>query len=218
MTATTDPQAVRGRPPKLPGAPHGRAQVTPAVIDAATELFAAQGIGVVSVRQIARHAGVNPALVARYLGDKDAVIDAVLDRLLAQITSQLEQYMGEPEPDLPPLPPGAMELYIRIATHLVVEEGDLRGHRAEFPIIRRVMALLVARDGLSQVEARRRGAQIFTLELASRLFGPALLHAAGLGPDDADDLQELVHQVSAHVASGTIADEPFQWSGPTAAS
>lgn len=215
MTTTADQQAVRGRPPKLPGAPHGRAQVTPAVVDAATELFAAQGIGVVSVRQIARHAGVNPALVARYVGDKDTVVDAVLDRLLAQITGQLEQFMGESGSDLPPVPPGAMDLYIRIATHLVVEEGDLRGHRAEFPIIRRVMALLVARDGLSQVEARRRGAQIFTLELASRLFGPALLHAAGLGPEDADDLQELVHQVSSHVASGTIADEPFRWSGPT---
>ncbi len=217
MTTAAD-RAIRGRPPKLPGAPHGRDQVIDAVIDAATELFASQGIGAVSVRQIARQAGVNPALVARYVGDKDAVIDAVLDRLLAQITGQLDQYLAESGSDFPPVPPGAMDLYIRIATHLVVEEGDLRGHRAEFPIIRRIIAVLISRDGLSEIEARRRGAQIFTLELASRLFGPALLHAAGLGPDDADDLQELVHQVSTQIAAGTIPDEPFRWSGPTAAS
>ncbi len=218
MSTAAEPQAVRGRPPKQPGAPHGRAQVTPAVIEAASELFATQGIGGVSVRQIARQAGVNPALVARYLGDKDAVVDAVLDQLLAQITGQLDQFLATSGSDQPPVPPEAMDRYIRIATQLVVEEGDLRGHRAEFPIIRRVMAALVSRDGLSEVEARRRGAQIFTLELASRLFGPALLHAAGLGPDDADDLMGLVHQVSARIAAGTARDEPFHWAEPTSAS
>ena len=211
MNGAAKPEAVRGRPPKLAGAPHGRAQVIPAVIAAATELFASQGIGAVSVRQIARHAGVNPALVARYVGDKDALVDAVLDGLLAQITPQLDQFMTQTGSDLPPFPPGAMDLYFRIATHLVVEGGDLRGHRAEFPLIRRVVAILVSRDGLSEAEARRRGAQIFTLELASRLFGQSLLHAAGLGPDDAHDLLELVHQVSAHIATGTMGDEPFRW-------
>ncbi len=150
------------------------------------------------------------------MGDKNAVVDAVLDGLLAQITPQLDQFMTDAGSDFPPLPPGAMDLYFRIATHLVVEGGDLRGHRAEFPLIRRVVAVLVSRDGLSEVEARRRGAQIFTLELASRLFGPSLLHAAGLGPDDAGDLLELVHQLSAHIATGTIGDEPFTWSGPMA--
>ena len=149
------------------------------------------------------------------MGDKDALVNAVLDKLLGQITPQLDQFLAEAGSDFPPLPPGAMDLYFRIVTHLVVEGGDLSGHRAEFPLIRRVVAILVSRDGLSEAEARRRGAQIFTLELASRLFGPSLLHAAGLGPDDADDLLELVHQVSAHVATGTIGDGPFRWAGAT---
>ncbi len=203
MSTTEEP--VRGRPPKTRGAPHGRNQVRPAVIEAATELFAAQGINGVSIRQIARQAGVNPALVPRYLGTKDDLIDAVLNELLDQIIARLDQYLDTRGSVFPPLPPVAMDRYFRIVAHLVVEGGDLEAHRPEFPVIRRVIASIAARPGVSAAEARRRGAQIFVLEVGARLFETPLLHAAGLGPDDAADLQELVHRLSSAIGNGETA-------------
>lgn len=49
------------------GTVHNRA----AVQAAATELFAEQGFAATGVRDIARHAGVDPALVIRYFGSKE---------------------------------------------------------------------------------------------------------------------------------------------------
>lgn len=49
-----------------------------AVLDSATELFALRGPRAVTVRQIAARAGVNHALVHRYYGTKEALLEAVL--------------------------------------------------------------------------------------------------------------------------------------------
>lgn len=51
-----------------------------AMLDAAERLFSARGFTPVTVREIAREAGVSHALVHRYLGTKDEVFRAVLAR------------------------------------------------------------------------------------------------------------------------------------------
>jgi AcrR family transcriptional regulator len=65
--------------------PVGKHEVTEALIDAAAELFAERGPGAVSVRDVAKHAGVNHGLVYRHFGSKDALIQAVLDRLVQHV-------------------------------------------------------------------------------------------------------------------------------------
>lgn len=53
------------------GARAGTAHNRRAVQDAAAQLFAEQGFAATGVRDIAKHAGVDPALVIRYFGSKE---------------------------------------------------------------------------------------------------------------------------------------------------
>ena len=61
-----------GRP--LADAPDQRA----AALDAALACFVRQGIGATSLRDIAREAGVTPALLHYYFGDRQQLLDAVV--------------------------------------------------------------------------------------------------------------------------------------------
>ncbi len=58
----------------------GREATTEAILDAAEQLFAQRGYTAVTVREIAAAAGVSHALVHRYLGPKEAVYRAMLER------------------------------------------------------------------------------------------------------------------------------------------
>ena len=58
----------------------GREATTAAILDAAEELFSADGFEAVTVRAIAESAGVSHALVHRYLGSKADIFRGVLSR------------------------------------------------------------------------------------------------------------------------------------------
>jgi AcrR family transcriptional regulator len=58
----------------------GREATTAAILDAAEELFSADGFQAVTVRAIAARAGVSHALVHRYLGSKAEIFRAILER------------------------------------------------------------------------------------------------------------------------------------------
>jgi AcrR family transcriptional regulator len=58
----------------------GRDETSEAILDAAEELFADRGYTAVTVREIAAAAGVSHALVHRYLGSKEALYRAMLQR------------------------------------------------------------------------------------------------------------------------------------------
>ena len=58
----------------------GRDATTAAILDAAEELFSADGFEAVTVRAIAESAGVSHALVHRYLGSKADIFRGVLSR------------------------------------------------------------------------------------------------------------------------------------------
>jgi AcrR family transcriptional regulator len=180
--------APRGRPPKDAAAPRGRDQVYAATIRAATALFAQRGIAAVSVREVATRAGVNPALVHRYVGGKQVLLKLVLTSLTDAMRSDLDTVAANHVPMLPPLSAQALATYELIAAHIVIEGLDIRDYQSDFPVIRRVIEEIEHRTGVDSRTARCRGAQIFALDLAVRLFEPVLLRAAGLTDDDADDL------------------------------
>ena len=72
------PPARRGRPPKArsSGAPDTRV----AILDAAEDLFSKHGFYGVTIREVAREAGVDTALVHYYFGAKRDLFDAVFTR------------------------------------------------------------------------------------------------------------------------------------------
>jgi TetR/AcrR family transcriptional regulator, repressor for neighboring sulfatase len=61
-------------------APRGRDEIVDAALDAAERLFATAGPRSVSMRDIAREAGVTYSLVNRHLGTKDDLLDHLLAR------------------------------------------------------------------------------------------------------------------------------------------
>lgn len=60
--------------------PTGRDDVQNAILDAATELFTERSPSSVSLREIARRAGVNYGLIHHYYGSKEAIVGAVFRR------------------------------------------------------------------------------------------------------------------------------------------
>ena len=79
--------APRKRAPGRPAAdaPDQRASV----LDAALACFVRQGIGATSLRDIAREAGVTPALLHYYFGDKPQLQAAVVEERLMPVMRPL---------------------------------------------------------------------------------------------------------------------------------
>jgi AcrR family transcriptional regulator len=75
-------RAGRGRPPKDTGP-----DTSTAILDAAEELFSLHGFDGVTLRQVAKHAGVDVALIGYYFDSKRGLFDAVFLRR-AEILNQ----------------------------------------------------------------------------------------------------------------------------------
>jgi AcrR family transcriptional regulator len=72
-----------------------------AILDAAEELFAKQGFAATTTKQIGSAAGVNPALIHYYFGNKEGLYRALLRRLFESIMSRgAEQLATSPPPDV----------------------------------------------------------------------------------------------------------------------
>lgn len=71
------------------------------LLDAATALYAREGIGGTSLRAIAAKAGVTPAMLHYYFGDKDRLTQALVDErllpALAPVRARLEQAGDDPK-------------------------------------------------------------------------------------------------------------------------
>ena len=78
MTEPAAPTARRGRPPKARAA--GAADTRDLILDAAEDLFSKHGFYGVTIREVAREAGVDTALVHYYFGAKRDLFDAVFLR------------------------------------------------------------------------------------------------------------------------------------------
>jgi len=78
MTKPVAPAARRGRPPKAKAA--GSADTRDLILDASEDLFSKHGFYGVTIREVAREAGVDTALVHYYFGAKRGLFDAVFLR------------------------------------------------------------------------------------------------------------------------------------------
>ena len=86
MTKLDAPTAKRGRPPKARAA--GAADTRDLNLDAAEDLFSKHGFYGVTIREVAREAGVDTALVHYYFGAKRELFDAVFLRRAEFLNSE----------------------------------------------------------------------------------------------------------------------------------
>jgi AcrR family transcriptional regulator len=109
MPAKRIPKARRvGRPPE-----QGRHEVRARLGAAARELFALHGFEAVSLRQVAEAAGVTPAMVHYYFGDKHGLWLAVIEDYLEEALGSMLAARAEIEG------PGGLAIYLSRHTQLL---------------------------------------------------------------------------------------------------
>jgi AcrR family transcriptional regulator len=92
----TAPRTRRG--PGRPAADE-RPETRDALLDAASHLFARHGAARVSLRRVADEAGVSPAMVHYYFGDKDGLYDAMLERTFGRLIERVTRVADGAPPD-----------------------------------------------------------------------------------------------------------------------
>jgi len=85
--------------PRQPGRPRVAVDLRAQVLDAALGLFAARGIAVTSLREIARKAGVTPALLHYYFGDKSRLVDTIIGERLLPIIGEMRDALARSADD-----------------------------------------------------------------------------------------------------------------------
>lgn len=120
MSAARSPRPPRsrrgpGRPPEQdqPGARN-------ALLDAASRLSAHRGFGEVSLRRIAEEAGVSPAMVHYYFGDKAGLHEAMLARAFDRVLDRVREVVAAAGDT--PLGEGPIASVLHVMTETIAAE------------------------------------------------------------------------------------------------
>lgn len=156
------------------------------MLDAAADLFAREGVSNVSLRAVAAAADVQLALIRRYIGSREQLVQAVFDDLSARLahdveTLPLQQMSFERD--------STMGRWTRVLTHMVLTgEGDPGATR--FNPALALAAVTADQYGMTEPGSRLRGAQIVASALGWRIFEQYLIDAADLHSIDVARLRE----------------------------
>lgn len=83
------------RRPRRPGRPvESDTDLRERLLDAALARFVAEGINAASLKSIAKQAGVTPALVHYYFGNKDQLVSTVVEERLMVVAAELQGMLG----------------------------------------------------------------------------------------------------------------------------
>ncbi|MBB3059696.1 TetR/AcrR family transcriptional regulator [Microbulbifer rhizosphaerae] len=185
------------RPPGRPS--RDSAELRPALIDAALTCYAREGVAATSLKAIASEAGVTPALLHYYFGNREQLRQAVIEERIMPLMYRVQEKlvssgdvsalintfisaMGEVVVENPWWPP----LWVR---EVLCEGGALRGLMIDR--LKEVARLFTARFATAQEEGKLNVALDPRLLLVS-LIGLTLFPAAGAPIwrqlQDADDI------------------------------
>lgn len=171
-----DPGSRFRGPRRAEGAPVGPEAVRRAVLDAAARLFAEQGVGTTTRRNIAEAADVDPNLINRYVGSRDQVVIAVLNDLSAQLAEELtDGQLAAASHD----PDSVIVRWVRIMAQVIGREDQTISIDAWNPVAA-VAAVGEAQAGLDPRSARVRAAQVSALAFGWRLIESYLVAAGDL--------------------------------------
>jgi AcrR family transcriptional regulator len=122
-----------------PSRAHGRTEVREALLNSAVTLFATRGPAALSIRDIARHAGVNPALIYRHFGSKQALVAAAIERSQHALYTESVSPSGVDVPMVVRFQRLARSSWI--IARLLADGWDIRSVRTQFPVLEAVLAL-----------------------------------------------------------------------------
>lgn len=189
-----------------PDKPVGRDAVTDALIDATTQLILEQGV-TMSVRDIARRAGVNHGLVHTYFGSKEALLTAAFEAIISRAAADVDD-AGFPPPDLAFRRRG--EVAKAIARVMLDVGGDPFPNHPILPGWRD--ALATTRPDASPAELDEAVIIATTLALGWALFAEHLCDILGVDKNGADAIERRIVELAsdigglpAHGATGSDA-------------
>jgi TetR/AcrR family transcriptional regulator, repressor for neighboring sulfatase len=187
-----------------PDKPVGRDAVTDALIDATTELILEQGV-TMSVRDIARRAGVNHGLVHTYFGSKEALLTAAFEAIISRAAADVDE-AGFPPPDLAFRRRG--EVAKAIARVMLDVGGDPFPNHPILPAWRD--ALVATRPDATTAELEEAVIIATTLALGWALFSEHLCGILGVDAERADAIEQRVVQLAADIGGIPMPDRPFR--------
>ena len=206
--------AVRGRRPL--GSPDARR----AVLDSARELFAELGFERTTMRAVGARAGVDPALIYHYFGDKDGLLSAVIE-VPADLAAALAGAAGDAGR-------AGDELVRRVITvlegHPEIRERmlatlrtALSHHQAAELLRDRLGSVLLAAFGPALASDRRElRVALIASQMGGLMLARYIIEVPGAAAASPRDLAQAVGPVIQHYLTGTIG--PAGQRDPSAAS
>lgn len=177
--------------------PRGREAVVEALVAAARQLFAERGPAAVSLRDVARHAGVNHGLIHHYIGSRDDLLRLVFRESTRQAAAVVDRASGVEEA-LAALRRigGDRDEYARLLAWALLEGHDPRAFHGRSAALDAVAGIA---GGSRDVRVTLAAAMVQTL--GWKLFGGYALVAAGLEGEDADTVRLEAETLAAGLAA-----------------
>ncbi|HZW19043.1 MAG TPA: TetR/AcrR family transcriptional regulator [Luteimonas sp.] len=226
MTASRPPRSSSRKraaapPRRAPGRPGGAdaADQQARLLQAALECFVRQGVAATRLRDIAQHAGVTPALVNYYFGDKQQLLDTLVKQRLLPAVAMLGERLAGAGEDIEATVVAFVEgVFAVVERHpwwpqlwvreVLCEGGALRGLLVD-EVAPSVARLMVARFSAAQARGEINPALDPRLLMTS-LIGLTLFPIAGapiwrqvLGAQDLDG-QAIARHALALLRSGML--------------
>jgi AcrR family transcriptional regulator len=168
------------------------------VLSAASALFGQRPVPQVSLRDIARLANVQSALIARYIGTRDELLDAVFDELTVAVA---EEIVARPFGQISFERDSVMGRWTEVLAYLVRHRPGFDRSTAGFNPVQALSQVIQESYGLEPDAACLRGAQIVASALGWRIFEDYLVAAGDLGDVDRaclrDELIDLHRRIGA---------------------
>lgn len=185
--------------------PTGREEVVDAILDAAERLFAASGPADISLRSVAREAGVNYGLVHRHFGTKDELLERLLERYAERWTAQLDA-VPDYRTALDTLFGGDVDTgaYLRVLAWMLV--SDRTKDAVEAPRRHARLDLLVDLDHAPSTRATTAAA--LALAFGWRLFNPFIRDALHVDAASTPEFHEAVRRRLHALIKGEAGEAP----------
>jgi AcrR family transcriptional regulator len=164
----------------------GRDGAVDALLDAAEALFVERGPAAVSLRDVARRAGVNHGLIHHYIGSRDDLLELVFTRATERARAAVVD-LDDPADALDALRSlgGASDSYTRLLAWALLEGHD----PAKFHGRSAALEAIVQGSGSDTRSLRVALAASMVQTLGWKLFGEYALVAAGLDDEDASSVR-----------------------------
>jgi AcrR family transcriptional regulator len=146
-----------GRPPNARGDLRAR------LLDAATLLFSRQGVAATPLSAIARRARVTPAMLHYYFGDREQLVDALMDERITPLIARTARQLAQAESDPAALVRTFVETMIRVLAEnpwlppLWVREVLSEGGALRERLLKRIAPQIAPMLAERFAEAKRRG-------------------------------------------------------------